>query len=136
MVLRYRIYVFILMGMLPLCVSASPSLSNLSAPDTAPLYEKYEISFDVATVATNYFWPYEPNTPPSISPGAGVTVDGLFSCDNWQTSKTVPAFYYQEYSRRLVTGTGKSYTDEADTPAGKPHWRLRFAPTQDRKSVV
>lgn len=130
MVLRYRLYVFILIGMLPLGVSASPSLSNLLAPDTALLYEKFEATFDVATVATNCYWPYEPNTPPSIPPGVGVTVDGLFSCDNWQTSNTVPAFYYQDYSRRLVTGTGKSYTDEANTPAGEPHWRLRFAPTQ------
>lgn len=114
----------------PKLVNASPTITNVSCPGSVARYDKLEITFNVSTVATNYYWPYDTNTPPSIQPGVGVTVDGLFSIDNWATTITVPAFYYQDYSRRLVTGTGKLYTDEADTPVGQPHWRLRFAPTQ------
>ncbi|HYP17689.1 MAG TPA: cellulase family glycosylhydrolase, partial [Opitutus sp.] len=39
-------------------------------------------------------------------------------------SLTVPAFWYQEFSRALVAGAEKL------TPVGEPHWRVRVTPTE------
>lgn len=110
---------------------AAPAVSNVSASlPGAARYEPYVIDFDVSTCATNPYWPYDASPPPSVPVGTGVTVDGLFSRDNWATTITVPAFYFQDYQRRLVSGDGSSYSDEAEVPIGRPHWRLCFAPPE------
>jgi len=111
--------------------SAAPVISNVTASsDTVGKYEILTTDFNVTTTATNYYWPYDENTPTSIPAKAGVSVDGLFSSDNWATTITVPAYYFQNYTSRLATGDGISWVqDESFMPDGSPHWQLRFAPT-------
>lgn len=92
-----------------ICISATsafgaPVVSNVNAPQSAGVYQMLEVSFDLSTAATNLYWPYDTSPPASISPGVGVTVDGLFSNDNWATTIVVPGFYYQDYQRSIVNG--------------------------------
>ncbi len=109
---------------------AAPVVSNVT-PSAGQIgrYEILAVDFDVQTVATNVYWPYDPSPAPSIQAGVGVTVDGLFSKDNWATTVTVPAFYYQEYERRL-SGDAASYSSESESPVGAARWRIRFAPKE------
>lgn len=107
---------------------AAPQISGVNAPGSAGLYDIFEIKFSVSTVATNMTWPYDPAPPTSIPAGAGVTVEGLFSKDNWATTLTVPGFYYQEYTRELIRPNGEVFSDEVVEPVGAPGWRVRFAP--------
>ena len=121
--------------------NALPSISSLSASATAELYEKFEATFDVATVATNYYWPYDPNPPantpdhPNAVPaGVGVSVDGLFlppGESNWSNAVVQPGFYCQEYltdpnnpGRNLTNGRSWMY------PASLPAWKVLYAPTK------
>ena len=104
--------------------SAAPVITNLTVvtPDVAR-YEKFEINFDVATGAENPYMPYDAAPPNGVEPGIGVTVEALFSPDNWQTVYTQPAFFEQPYSH---TSNGKDHF----TPDGPPHWTVRFAPQE------
>ncbi len=85
-------------------------------------YEKFEVHFDTTTVATDPSLPFAPNPPAGLQPGIGVSVDGLFSSDNWQTTIVQPGFLLQPYS----------YSVENDRdhfiPNGAPRWAVRFAP--------
>ncbi len=100
-------------------LQSAPSVGRLAlSTDSIGQYEIIELGADISTVATNLFWPYDPQPPPSIPPGVGVTVDGLFSDDNWQSTIVVPGFFYLDYERR----------GDAFIPIGKPEWRVRFAP--------
>ncbi|MCL5103629.1 MAG: hypothetical protein M1133_05885 [Armatimonadetes bacterium] len=119
-------------------VSAAPTVSNVSAPSSAALYDKFEVTFDVSTVATNLYWPYDPspscNTaehPDAAPVGVGVTVDGLFlppGESDWNGAIVQPAFYFQEFTRgdylRNPLGADWLY------PTGNPCWKIRFAPKQ------
>lgn len=106
----------------------SPAISsvttNLSAYPLGrlPRYEKLEITFQVATTATNLQLPYEGSPPPGIEPGQGISVDALFTPDNWQTVYTQPAFYYQEFLDEVRSG------DEWFYPTGGFSWKVRFSP--------
>ncbi|MDH7602936.1 MAG: hypothetical protein QHI38_12385 [Armatimonadota bacterium] len=102
---------------------AAPSVTSISlSADSVGRYEIIELRASIVTVAQNPFWPYDPDPPPSIPPGVGITVDGLFSDDEWETSITVPGFLFLEYERRSTS------SGEAFIPVGKPEWRVRFAP--------
>jgi hypothetical protein len=85
-------------------------------------YEPFQATMSIQTTATNYSWPYDPNPPASIPAGTGITVNALFSNDNWATTTTVPCFYYQGYNRSLINGF------EAIAPSGNPSWMVRFSP--------
>lgn len=100
-----------------------PSIENVSIlTPTVARYEKFEVEFDISTVATHFNLPYDGAPPPGIQPGAGVTVDGLFSTDNWKTTVVQPAFYYQPYRYTQVKKL------DHFTPDGAPRWMVRFAP--------
>ena len=105
--------------------SSAPNVGNVSAPSTVGLYEKFEVTFDVSTVAKNVYWPYDPSPPVGIEPGVGVSVDLLLSNDGWKTSLVKPCFYYQryEYVNRPESG-------EWIYPIGNPLWCGRFSPPQ------
>jgi hypothetical protein len=86
-------------------------------------YEKFELTFDITgTVATNLDFPYDPDPPPGVPVGVGITVDGLFSPDNWVTIYTQPAFLYQAYIYTVRNDQDHLY------PSGNPVWKIRFAP--------
>lgn len=109
-------------------VIAAPSVTSVTANSTSVgLYDKFELTFNVGTAATNLYWPYDTSPNPGVPAGVGVTVDGLFSNDNWQTTIVQPAFYYQDYDR----GNYRMAESHKDWlyPKGSPCWKVRFAPT-------
>ena len=89
-----------------------------------PQYEKFEITFQVDTEATNVQLPYYPTPPAGIQPGTGISVDAQFSNDNWQTVYTQPAFYYQDFADEIKSGQEWYY------PTGNYSWKVRFTPNQ------
>ncbi|MEN6355771.1 MAG: hypothetical protein ABFD83_01660 [Armatimonadota bacterium] len=108
----------------------TPSVHNLQlSTESVGLYDVIELSAEIDTTATNPYWPYDESPPAGINAKAGVTVDGLFSNDDWATTIVVPGFYYQDCERQLVTGDGSNFLDESITPVGSPLWLIRFAPT-------
>jgi hypothetical protein len=86
--------------------------------------EKFEVQFEVQTNATNLDMPYDANPPAGIGAGIGVSVNGEFTVDNWQTKEVQPGFIYQPYMHTVVNGK------DHFTPAGGPRWSVRFAPQQ------
>ena len=110
---------------------AGPTISSISdnyncvvGPCSVPKYEKFEITFQINTVASNPQLPYDPTTyGGSIIPGSGVTVDALFTSPGGQTY-TQPAFYFQEFDDQ-VKGNEWFY------PTGNFSWKVRFAPNQE-----
>ncbi len=85
-------------------------------------FEKFEIEFDVETSATHLNLPYDDTPPAGLNAGIGVSADALFSQDNWQTTITQPAFFYQPFARKVVQAR------DHWTPSGAPRWLARFAP--------
>ena len=109
--------------------SAVPVVSNVTASSgSVGKYEIFKANFNLSTTADNYYWPYDENPPTSTPSGTGVSVDGLFSPDNWTTVLTVPGFYFQDYTSRLVGADTNVALNESFTPVGTPHWQIRFAP--------
>lgn len=105
-------------------------------PTTVGLYEKFELTFAITgSVATNPYFPYDPAPPSGVPAGVGITVDALFSPDNWTTVITQPAFLYQPYERRCIVDNAPvtpcpSNGEEWLYPTGDPVWTVRFAPQQ------
>lgn len=87
-----------------------------------PRYSKFEITFQVDSSAENVQLPYDAEPPPGIEPGVGVSVDALFSPDNWKTTYTQPAFLYQEFLDEVKQGREWFY------PTEETVWKVRFAP--------
>lgn len=98
--------------------------SDPNNPSPPQLYEKIEFTFDVTTTAKNVQWPYDAVPPPGIEPGLGITVNALFTPDNWKTIYTQPAFYYQEFQHDIKKGQDWIY------PTGNYTWKVRFTPTK------
>jgi outer membrane protein assembly factor BamB len=100
-----------------------PIVSNLQVITTnVARYEKFEVQFSLATSASNPDLPYDPSPPAGVPAGTGVTVEGLFSDDNWRTTLVQPAFLYQPYVHTVIGGK------DHYTPDGAPRWSVRFAP--------
>jgi hypothetical protein len=94
-----------------------------------PKYEKFEITFQIEnSVAQNFQFPHDPSPPQGIdlnNPNyQGITVNALFTPDNWQTVFSQPAFYYQEFIDEL-RGNQEWYY-----PSGNFSWKVRFSPNQ------
>lgn len=99
---------------------SGPSISNITTNTTSPkVYEKYEVTFDVLTVADNVYAPYETNPPQNVTPKNGVTVEALIKNPAGQTFSQ-PAFFYTG-----TTKSGKNYI-----PTSEQRWKVRYAPTQ------
>jgi uncharacterized repeat protein (TIGR01451 family) len=109
---------------LPASLNGSPAIVNVHAnATTVGRYEKFELTFDITgTTATHLDWPYDPDPPPGLPAGVGITVEGLFSPDNWSTVYTQPAFLYQPYAYTVHGEFDHLY------PTGEPEWKIRFAP--------
>jgi PKD repeat protein len=87
------------------------------------LYEKFEVSFQLATVADNYFFRYDPDPPLGIPPAAGVSVTGVFHTPSGKQLEQ-PAFHHQEAVSVACGGA------ECFQQTGKSQWMLRFAPQE------
>lgn len=117
---------------------AAPTALRISAiqanASSVGLYEKFELTFSIeGSVASNPYFPYDPSPPSGVPAGVGITVEGLFSPDNWQTVLVQPGFLYQAYERRCIYD-GRPVDpcppngDEWLYPQGAPVWKVRFAP--------
>lgn len=111
--------------------AAGPGIGNVTTNlgdylnSQVPKYEKLELTFDVVTIAQNPQLPYDDNPPPGIEPGIGISVDALFTANDWQTAYTQPAFYYEEFDHQIKSGKDWLY------PTGNFVWKVRFSPTQE-----
>jgi hypothetical protein len=98
-----------------------------------PRYAKFEATFVVNnTVATNLQIPYDADPPSGIDPNwnplhKGISVDALFSPDNFATIYRQPAFPYQAYEDQLRPGSD-GRNREWHYPIGDIVWKVRFAP--------
>ncbi|PIR43779.1 hypothetical protein COV24_00885 [candidate division WWE3 bacterium CG10_big_fil_rev_8_21_14_0_10_32_10] len=111
---------------------SSPTISNISdnkneySNDAIPKFEKFEITFDIQTAAVNPQFPYDPSPPMGIDMSTpnynGVTVNALFTPDNWRTVYTQPAFYYQVFDEQIKNNKDWFY------PTGVYQWMVRFSP--------
>lgn len=100
-----------------------PVISNVAIlTPTVAQHERFELNFDLATVSTFVNLPFDANPPAGLRPELGVSVDALFSFDNWQTAITQPAFHYQPYIYKSING------QDHWTPQGAPYWQVRFTP--------
>jgi hypothetical protein len=96
----------------------APGLSRLEAqtPEIIPLaapqlWQRAEFRVEHAPPATNCF-------DPDL-----IRLDAAFTSPSGR-SLTIPAFWYQDFSRALTNGA------EVLTPVGAPQWRIRFTPTE------
>jgi hypothetical protein len=87
-----------------------------------PRYSKLEITFQVDTEAANPQLPYDAAPPVGVQPGLGISVDALFTPDDWQTVYRQPAFYYQGFLDEVREGQEWFY------PNGEDSWKVRFSP--------
>mgnify|MGYP005837873939 CR=1 FL=1 len=106
---------------------AGPTIGAVRVFTPPPIakYAKYEIAFDIATVATNPYFPYDPSPPAGVEPGSGISVDMFLlppGESSWDNAIAAPCFYYQPVEE---LGSGSSV---ALLPVGDPEWRARFTP--------
>ncbi len=100
-------------------------IGGLTAPAAVQRWDPLEISFELEnSAATHPQFPYDPAPPPGLGWVDGVSVEGLFTPDNWRTVYRRPAFLFQPYQRDLRGGEEWLY------PSGPPRWQVRFAPPQ------
>ncbi len=132
----HRAWLALLVGALVLGLGRSPQAMATVSPQiwdiqdnlatypeqAVPQYARYELTFQVETVAQNPYFPYDPAPPPGIEPGVGITVKGLFTPDNWETVYVQPGFYYQEFIAEIRDGKPWYY------PTENFAWKIRFAP--------
>ncbi|HEY3230306.1 MAG TPA: PKD domain-containing protein, partial [Roseiflexaceae bacterium] len=99
------------------------AISNLveNAP-AVTRWDALEVTFALDnSAATDPQFPYDPAPPSGLSFVDGVSIDGLFTPDNWQTVYRRPAFLNQHYER------AEKSNEEWMYPQGMPIWTVRFA---------
>ncbi len=107
---------------------AGPTISNITTNagdypgSQIPAYSKFEITCAVDTSVTNVQLPYDASPPTGITPKVGVSVDAQFTPDNWATTYSQPAFYYQAFDLQTKSGQDWMY------PQDSYSWKVRFAP--------
>lgn len=103
--------------------AGGPAISNIViGSPSVNVYDKEEIKFDIASNTQYPYTPYDTNPPPGVTPGIGISVDGVFTT-NGKTWKQ-PAFYITE---TVKNGNGASMYF---TETGKKYWMLRFSPQE------
>src|SRR3990167_3425873 len=85
-----------------------------------PKYKKLEITFQITTMADNFYIPYSSVKPAGVY-GSGVSVTGIFTAPGGQTFNQ-PGFYYQEFLNQVKGNNEWFYPD------GNYSWKIRFAP--------
>ncbi len=93
-----------------------PVISNITANNTqVTQYERTDIHFDIATVADNLSFPYDPSMPANLQTGSGISVDMEFT--QGAISLTQPAFLDMGYTR----------IGDVLVPSGEKRWTVRMA---------
>lgn len=94
--------------------------------DEVERWDMIEIIFVIEnSAATHPQFPYDPEPAKGLEMSDGITAEGLFSRDGWQTVYRRPAFLRQRYERRPVDDAEWLY------PEGEPVWTLRFSPPDE-----
>ena len=130
------LFAWIVAGATAAAPTALQIVNVQASASTVGLYERFELTFHISgSVATNPYFPYDPAPPPGVPAGVGITVEALFSPDNWTTVIAQPAFLYQPYERRCIYDHAvvtpcPPNGEEWLYPAGEPVWMARFAPQQ------
>ncbi|MGQ0604428.1 MAG: PKD domain-containing protein [Anaerolineales bacterium] len=100
------------------------ALGTIQAAETVEKWEPLIIAFELQnSAATHPHFPYEAAPPLGLAMVDGVTVDALFTPDDWRTVYRRPAFLYQPYQRALKDGA------EWLRPDGNPVWTVLFSPS-------
>jgi hypothetical protein len=112
---------------------AGPRIHEVSAPARVALFGKFEISFQLSgATAGNYQLPYDPAPPPGLDPRLpahrGISVDAIFTPDNWRTLYRQPAFFYTDYADEGLKPSWDGHQHEWYYPSGTTCWKVRFAP--------
>jgi PKD repeat protein len=103
-----------------------PSVSLVSGlPEKVAVYDKVELTFDVNTVASTPMFHYDPDPPPGVTPGTGVSVEGEFISPSGHVMRQ-PAFQMTEVERYAC---GEDDTCYRQTP--EQHWAVRFTPQEE-----
>src|ERR1043166_1497167 len=107
--------------------SPTPALAVANVTENSTSIQRWDVieaTFDVQnSAATHWQFPYDTNQAPGLSWIEGISVDGLFSPDNWATTYRRPAFFYQKYSRAQKDGEEWLYPNGTNG-----QWTVRFAP--------
>jgi PKD repeat protein len=102
----------------------SPQISKVkTSSHQVGQYEKFEATFDLQTVADNYFFRYDADPPPGVQAESGVSVTGIFKTPSGKILEQ-PAFYYQE-AAAIPCGDRQCYQR-----TNQNKWMLRFAPQE------
>lgn len=115
-----------------LALAAAPQITGpiTVTPANAQVttYQKIEWSFDLSKTYPNPYYYYDATDTPATNPsrmtwvGAdGITVNAIITLPN-QSTVTVPAFYFQDYSRD-IPGSGVTILGKKN----QPHWVVRYA---------
>lgn len=106
--------------------TGSLAVTDIRETGAAERWEPCVIRFRLAnSAATHPQLPYDPNPPRALEWADGVSVDALFTRDNWATVLRRPAFPEQRYQRALRSNEEWMYPD------GEPEWSVRFAPPRE-----
>jgi len=110
-------------GVMASPMTAAIGISNISDLGTVGKYNKQEITFRVATSATNPQMPFDAAPPTGVEAGIGVSVDAVFTSPTGKKWNQ-PGFYYPTFTREIKEGSEWIY------PTGKAVWKVRFAPNE------
>ncbi len=100
---------------------SGPIISNVSINTSLlPVYEKFEVTFDLETVAKYPMFMYDSNPPQGVEPAVGVTVEGVFTSPSGKILRQ-PGFYFRDVNK------SNNVYQEAGT---KDRWAVRFAPEE------
>lgn len=99
------------------------AFAGLQYPATVERWDALALTFSLENSAATFpSLPYANPMPPGLQWLDGVSVDALFTPDNWATVYRRPAFLYQPYQRALKDNMEWLY------PEGEARWQVRFAP--------
>ncbi|NMC79945.1 MAG: PKD domain-containing protein, partial [Chloroflexi bacterium] len=102
-----------------------PQITNIVAStESVNVYEKYELTFDLETVAKNYFFHFDTDPPPGVEKGSGVTVEGIFKTPSGEVL-VQPGFYTTEVEQDGGS-THPHFTQDA-----RKYWSVRFSPQEE-----
>ena len=105
-----------------------PSISNITdnlstyQNNQIPKYEKLEITFQVDTVSSNFFYPYD-SAPPAGIESTGITINAIFTDPDANIFRQ-PGFYYQTFEDQVKAGKEWFYPTDNFT------WKIRFSPNK------
>ena len=118
--------------------SNAPFISEITivTPGDIQQYTKFEVAFNISTLPTNPYFPFDPTPPPGVPASSGISVDTFFLApgeSDWNTAVSLPCFYYQPM-QTVTAGSETAFFQEFSavylTPLGAAEWRCRFTPQE------